>query len=351
MGNVKVSEVTIDLHPSYSSGYNDQIITMQSTVRNRLAYQLSINNPLIKTKATIKGFDCDSNHIYIPDLPFDLPSDSQKRLTIYYRPLCQENKKESILTLYSDELGQYKYLLKLTSTPVGIDKILKFNSFLGGEDLQTFRFNHYINSKNTAKETKYDVRITSDDNDSSAELFDFCVAKKELVVTQKDIEQNELKNANQKSMVKNSDSDSSESIAVSIDVTYTPSNIGNVRNLLIISSKTNNSTYQCALHGFCDPPKPKGPYQVSTTKPNLQIPFKNPYRESCQFAFNTDHNCFVLKKDKEVIKAKAKTMIDVQFLEDKSDAKNKDSKQIMGKLIIKSVTRKHEWVYYIRGLI
>ena len=35
--NVKVSEVTIDLHPSYSSGYNDQIITMQSTVRNRLA--------------------------------------------------------------------------------------------------------------------------------------------------------------------------------------------------------------------------------------------------------------------------------------------------------------------------
>merc|ERR1712130_543055 len=106
-----------------------------------------------------------------------------------------ETKKESILTLHSDELGEYKYLLKLTSTPVGIDKILKFNSFLGGEDLQTFRFNHYINSKQSAKETKYDVIITSelDNNQQQNEFFDFCVIKKQLIVTQKDIEQNEQK--------------------------------------------------------------------------------------------------------------------------------------------------------------
>ena len=48
---------------------------MLSTVRNRLAYKL-------KNKAIIKSFECDSNHIYIPYLPFELPSDSQKRLMI-----------------------------------------------------------------------------------------------------------------------------------------------------------------------------------------------------------------------------------------------------------------------------
>merc|ERR1712083_360741 len=123
----------------------------------------------------------------------------------------------------------------------------------------------------------------------------------------------------------------------------------------VISSASNNSTYQCALHGFCDPPKPKGPYEISTARPALQIPFSNPYRENGQFAFHTDHNCFVLKKKEEVVKAKSKIMIDVQFnpaLDKKSaaEADQKKGKHIMGKLIIKS-KQGHEWVYYIRGVI
>merc|ERR1719300_2294994 len=143
-------------------------------------------------------------------------------------------------------------------------------------------------------------------------------------------------------------SNGEESVAVAVDVTYLPSNVGRVRNLLVVRSPDNNSTYQCALHGFCDPPKPKGPYEISTTKPTLQIPFRNPYRESCQFAFHTDHNCFVLKKKEEVIKAKSNIMIDVQFKAEAVAASGK--KHIMGKLIIKSKQR-HEWVYYIRGVI
>jgi len=334
--NVSVGDVSTERHGQSCTGVSEQEIVLHSIVRNRLAYQLPLSNPLKHTRASISSFSCESAHIDIPHLPLDLPPDSQKRLTLYYRPLCRESNAQSVLTLRSQELGSYKFLLKLSSTPVGIDKVLKFNSFLGGQDLQTFRFVHFASSssgssEDKAKETLYELSITRQDKGKDDCEHDFSVAQTQMKVQ----------------------SNGEESVAVAVDVTYLPSNVGRVRNLLVVRSPDNNSTYQCALHGFCDPPKPKGPYQVSTSKASLQIAFQNPFRESCHFAFSTDRSCFALKKREEVIKSKAKVMIDVSFKPDsaaKDKDKDKDKKAIMGKLIIKS-KQQHEWVYYIRGLI
>lgn len=48
---------------------------------------------------------------------------------------------------------------------------------------------------------------------------------------------------------------------VSVDITYEPTAIGDVRSELVLSA-SDGQTHRCLLHGHCEPPRPQGPFTI-----------------------------------------------------------------------------------------
>ena len=74
---------------------------------------------------------------------------------------------------------------------------------------------------------------------------------------------------------------------VTFDVTFEPINLGPARGNLTLTSPIGGE-YSFPLEGFCDPPKPQGPF-VIRNKSNVSIPFKNVFPNNqvfqCQVIF------------------------------------------------------------------
>lgn len=140
---------------------------------------------------------------------------------------------------------------------------------------------------------------------------------------------------------------------VNADVTYEPSQLGEVRGTLTISTPA-CSDYTFPVVGFGELPKPQGPYQVKAGG-NIPLPFKNIFSQALTYTFNVDNPLFHVTKTQELIQARKTHRIVVSF--DGSDTPNKAD--VMAKLIVScpkttgstnSTNSSVQWIYYLKGV-
>ena len=140
---------------------------------------------------------------------------------------------------------------------------------------------------------------------------------------------------------------------VNVDVTYEPSQLGDVRATLTISSPA-GSDYIFPLVGLGESPKPQGPFMIKAGS-NATITFKNIFAQALTYTFNVDNPLFHVTKVQELIQARKSHRIVVAF--DGSDTANKAD--VMAKLIVScpkstgapnATSSSVQWIYYLKGV-
>lgn len=139
-------------------------------------------------------------------------------------------------------------------------------------------------------------------------------------------------------------------IEVSFDITFEPSNIGDIKSTLVLTSSVGGE-YIFPLHATCLAPKPQGPFTIKANS-TTNIAFKNVFNQPLVFSFAIDNPLFHLNKSTEIIKAHQTYKIVVGFVANDSTTSSKAD--VMAKLVVtapKSAgTNTHvQWVYYVRG--
>jgi len=151
---------------------------------------------------------------------------------------------------------------------------MTFKSPLGNELVQTFKFINYLK-----KPTVYSVRVEKVGGQKAP-----VDSKQKAPPVQVDFYP----------LVQNNNfsapaADSYDGIECGIDIKYEPSNLGESRAVLIVSSPEGGE-YQCLLIGQATAPVPKGPFKIGS-KP-VAIEFKNPFFDPAEFTIRIDNPSF-----------------------------------------------------------
>jgi len=133
-------------------------------------------------------------------------------------------------------------------------------------------------------------------------------------------------------------------VDVSLDICYEPSNLGAVRDTLILRSRGRAVLYQVALVGMCRKPKRKGPFEVKAGKLGTSIEFRNVLGEKAEYRFSINNPVFSLGSTSAKISSKSSNMIKIFYNPPKS------SDGDVGNLVITGKNLKHPWIYYIKGI-
>uniref|UniRef100_H3A2S4 Uncharacterized protein n=1 Tax=Latimeria chalumnae TaxID=7897 RepID=H3A2S4_LATCH len=134
----------------------------------------------------------------------------------------------------------------------------------------------------------------------------------------------------------------------STEVTYEPSQIGESRGVLNISSPV-AWEYVIPLFGTCSTPKPQGPFVV-VTGASTSIPFKNICPQTTAFTFQVDNPAFSVKVG-ETIHFKKSHSISVSYEGNPNGTKTPST----GRLFVScprsaGIGQNITWVYYLKGI-
>ena len=131
-----------------------EAITLESPVRQIARYILTAENPLPANVVVNMGslgkpeewWQCDSPYVRVNELvPFS--GSSEGSFEVEFRPLVPTTQpKEHLLTLYSKELGTFKYKLVLTASAPNLRQVLRFQASLGSVQTENFMFRTYNSS-------------------------------------------------------------------------------------------------------------------------------------------------------------------------------------------------------------
>jgi hydrocephalus-inducing protein len=211
-------------------------ITLDSPVRQSARYVISADNPLPKDAIVSMGslgkpeewWACDSKFIQIKELhPFS--GYSEGSFEIEYRPLVPTTSPlEHLLTIYSKELGTFKYKLKVSATQPPNHQSISFDVSLGSTHTENFKFKAFNSTQVT-----FNCAVSKPDS--------FTVAKTLPVDASK----------------------TWEGFDVELPVVFEPTEIGEIRDVLKITSPEGGE-YICDLIGKCQAPLPQGPFSFNT---------------------------------------------------------------------------------------
>ncbi|UJR14639.1 hypothetical protein I4U23_001632 [Adineta vaga] len=289
-------------------------IELTTHVRQQATHDIILENPL-PHKVTFQG-QCTHPDILLPPEHVSIPANSQGSYNITYMPL-KAGKVETRLEIHSAELGLYTYMLSLNALPARPERTIYFKAPLGGSQILSAKFTSYARTK-----TDYICKIDHPD---------FMVDR----------------------TVTAAPSSSPSTMEVGVDVTYEPSQLGDVRATLTISSSS-GSDYTFPLVGLGELPKPQGPFTIKSGG-NTTITFKNVFAQSLTYTFNVDNPLFHITKSQELIQARKSHRIVVSF--DGSDTSNKAD--VMAKLIVScpkttgapnASSSSVQWIYYLKGI-
>ena len=113
-------------------------------IRQQLQHDIVIKNPL-ETEAVFESFKCDDRSVFVKT-PVTIPPKSSGSVPLLFRPLVAFEKKSVELVLPCATLGEFKYTVNLTCTPHVAERSLRFNTNLGNEVKQTYRFTSFATS-------------------------------------------------------------------------------------------------------------------------------------------------------------------------------------------------------------
>ncbi|XP_029465095.1 hydrocephalus-inducing protein homolog [Rhinatrema bivittatum] len=282
-------------------------IEMMTSVRQTASATVKVENPL--SVPVTFSVDCKVSEISIPP-HVTVPACSEGSLAFEYQPL-KAGETLGRLVLQNSELGSYQYELILKAMPAKPEKPVYFSTLLGSSQVLSAKFFNY-----TRQKIEYTCKI--DNNDFHVEKIIHAAAG------------------------------SQGGTEVSVEVTYEPSQLGETRATLFISSPTGGE-YSIPLIGSSLPPKPQGPIQIRAGS-NTVIPFKNIFPQTVVFSFQVDNPLFSIKGS-ESIRSKKVNNITVSFEGNPTGGKA----PITGKLVIscpRTTGTGHSisWTYYLKGV-
>lgn len=134
---------------------------------------------------------------------------------------------------------------------------------------------------------------------------------------------------------------------VSVTVHFEPFHLGEIHNLLTISSELGGK-YVFPLYGTCTPPKAQGPLNINSGS-SVSIPFKNVFQQATTFSFHVDNPVFTIKGT-ETIPSQKTHSIQVIFEGPPVGSRG----PCHGKLTISCPRMEAHgqgifWVYYLKG--
>ncbi|NXA41620.1 HYDIN protein, partial [Eudromia elegans] len=244
-------------------------IKLVAPVRGRVSSSISVDNPLSipVTFAT----DCKAHDISVPP-QFTVPPLSETSLVFEYQPL-RVGESTGHLVLQSSDLGSLCYELDLKATRGRPEKPLYFCTPLGSNQTLSAKFINYFRQK-----TDYTVQINSPDFQ----------AERTLSVAAASVGGSEA----------------------SVEVTFEPSQLGETRATLLLSSPL-GADYSVPLVGLAVPPKPQGPFHIRAGS-STSIPFKNVFPEHTTFRYDVEHPAFSVRAA-ETLRPKKSIFITVAF--------------------------------------
>ncbi|XP_049339422.1 hydrocephalus-inducing protein homolog isoform X2 [Astyanax mexicanus] len=283
-------------------------VEMVASVRQTTSACVEVENPLPTN--VVFSVECRSPDISVQS-QLSVSALSKDTLKLQYQPLCI-GESTTRLTLQNSELGSFHYELLLRALPAPPEKPLYFKAPLGSSQYLTAKFTSYSRVK-----TEYTCKT---------DCPDFFVEK----------------------TVSAAAAGSQTGSDVSVKVHFEPSQLGEVRGLLTVSSSLGGD-YLFPLYGTCTPPKPQGPLTIYAGS-HVTIPFKNVFPQAAAFSFQVNNPAFTVK-GADTIPSKKTHNIVVSF-----EGPPEGSKTLCtGKLTISSPrTDGHGqaifWVYYLKGI-
>ncbi|XP_071173399.1 hydrocephalus-inducing protein homolog isoform X10 [Mytilus edulis] len=284
-------------------------IDLSTPVRKTLEHKITLENPL-DTPVTF-SVTCPSE-IQIPS-QFVVQKGSKHVCTFSYLPL-KVGETSGKIEFTSNDLGTYTYEVNLKATPAGPEKALYFHCCLGNNQVSMAKF------LNFSKQTKPDYTCKVDNH------HNFHVDKNVAAVP---------------GSVGGTD--------VSVDVTFEPSQLGEHKGILTISSPTSGE-YIFPLYGTCVAAKPQGPFIIKSGQ-TTNIPFRNVFHGQTSFTYQVDNELFYVTKQSDTVRGPRDQRIGVGFHGNDSGSKA----QVMGKLIVTCLksaggTSNAQWVFYLKGV-
>ncbi|XP_025759455.1 hydrocephalus-inducing protein homolog isoform X1 [Oreochromis niloticus] len=281
-------------------------IELVTPVRRAASATIQVENPL--TTASCLTTDCKSRDIIVPP-HHTVPGQSKGVLPFEYKPL-QAGESTARLTLFSSELGHFHYDLLLRALPPAPEKTVHFNALLGRSHTITVKFINYARFK-----TSY-----------------FCKTDYPDFIVDKSVSVTPGFHAGSQA---------------SVDVCFEPSQLGEVKGQLSLSSGVGGE-YIFPLHGLCLPPQSQGPFSIKSGG-NIIIPFKNVFLQTTAFSFLVDNHHFTVKGGGS-IKSKEIQNIQVSFEAPPDGSPG----PWFGTLTISSQSseghkKPYSWVYYLKG--
>jgi len=287
-----------------------QVIEFSTAVRQVASHPISVVNPL----STPVNFKCEAS---IPEIRFSpqdfvVPPNSEASVDVQFRPVLA-GSGEATLKLSSAELGNYPYDVRYETKPAGLDKTIVFKAPLGSsETVQSFKFLHYAQ-----KPAQYSASIESAPGHSSPASH--------FTVETKDIKANAA---------------TEEPVEVVVDIRFSPSQLGEMRALLVLTSP-DGGDYKALLVGYTQPPQPQGPVIIQSGKSG-NVDFQNPFEEAVQFNVQIDNPNFTVASRAFKLDGKKSAQITINFKSDKPQG---------GRLIVSAPKVSNPWVYFLKGTL
>ena len=294
-------------------------IVIESPVRQTARYIIAAENPLPKDAVVSMGsvgkpdewYTCDSKVVKVNELhPFS--GYSEGSFEIEYRPLVPTaGPQEHLLSIYSKELGVFKYKLKVTATPPSTRQSISFDVPLGTAQTESFRFRVF---NQTA--VSFNCVVTKPDVFSVPKVFPVEAAK------------------------------SWEGEDATLGVAFEPTEIGEVRDVLTLTSPEGGE-YVCELIAKCQAPLPQGPFSF-TQGGSVDIPFRNCFPSQTNWSFSVDSAMFQIKSSTASVAAKSQGSGSVVF-----SAPDAPVGVVAAKLFVRCESKPDlpPWVFYLKGKV
>jgi hydrocephalus-inducing protein len=298
-------------------------IHMESPVRQSAKQVISIENPLGKNDVVSMNsadwWSCNSKCIRVKEL-VPLSGNVEGSFELEYRPLTVTSQPEEYtVTIKTKELGNFIYKVIVKGLASSARQTLHFEVPLGAPaQTENFVFKAF---------------------NPIASTFNCSVRQQNLFSVNKTFPSPAVS--------------SWDGLDSRVPVTFEPTEIGEIRDILTISS-AEGGIYECELVGKCLPPLPTGPYYF-TAGQSQAIPFRNCFDEVCQWSFVVDNPSFKIATASASVPSKTNDKCTVTFshVDDGQSIASGANDNISAKLFISCRSKPHipPWIVYLRGKI
>ncbi len=287
-------------------------ISLKAAIRQKVASKVTVVNPF-DVVGNLTGFRCEDPAVHV-NLPVKVYPNSHEVVEVSYRPLVEGQHTELPLYLECDELGEFMYTLQLDPPAAPAERALRFNTALGSECTQVFKFRSF-----SSEPVEFEASLAGSGEFSVEQKVQAPAAPA-----------------------------GGEGVEVAVEVVFEPSGLGSVRDELTILGKGNGGKYTCSLIGIAEAPRPRGPVSIAPGGSG-QIKFKNVLADAETFDFVCDNPAFQVSKRTEKIARKAVAQINVSYKPMGKEVVGPNG-SVNAKLIATCPSLTHAWVYYLEGL-